>query len=120
MPDETYTCKTCGAVMRLGEIHVTAQCDCVKALQAQVELHKGGEAAALFEVRRLQQATTELQAELEKNWNALANAADYIRHSVTADNWELDPATKLMLAECLEAKREIESDDRSSLDLFDA
>jgi hypothetical protein len=62
----------------------------------------------------------ELTAEQEKAWTALGKIAEYLEHSVTADDWELEPDIKNWLAECLEAKREIEADDRRSLDLFDA
>jgi molecular chaperone DnaK (HSP70) len=62
----------------------------------------------------------EFEAEQEKAWTALGEIAEYLEHSVSSDDWELPADVKNWLKECLEAKREMDADDRRSLDLFDA
>lgn len=47
----------------------------------------------------------ELTAEQEKVRTALTNIGEYLEHSATADDWELDADTKSWIKECLEDGR---------------
>ena len=67
----------------------------------------------------LKKQVDELQAQLETAWKALAQVGEYLERSVTSDDWELDAETKRQVAAAVESQREIDAEDRRSLDLFD-